>query len=86
MFGCFNKLLDALGIPLESNTYSETVDVMDGNYTVGKGGQMLSAQASRAPPPAFTDDWMLKMAYQWASVFALEAPWRWMPKSMETLH
>jgi hypothetical protein len=60
-FGSFNKLMDGLGIPLERNSYAETIDILDAKYSLGKAGSMLDATTTKAPPPP-TDDWTLKVA------------------------
>jgi hypothetical protein len=44
MFGSFNKLMDGLGIPLEPDTFAETVGTMDDAYTVNKAGSMLAGE------------------------------------------
>lgn len=62
MFGFFNKLMDGLGIPLETDTYQETVDLMDTQFQVGDAaGAMLDSQGQatkqqRMPPPD-KDNW-----------------------------
>jgi len=64
MFGSFNKLMDGLGVPLEPDTYAETADYLDSEYSIAKAGAMmpeLHERQRRKPPPA-VDDWMTKLA------------------------
>lgn len=67
MFGSFNKLMDGLGIPLEPDTFAETVGIMDSKYTVNKAGAMLGLsrtetknQTAKAIPTV--DNWTTKLA------------------------
>lgn len=60
MFGSFNKLMDGLGIPLERDTYAETIEIMDQSYSVRKAGTMVS-EDERKPRPVM-DDWTIKLA------------------------
>ena len=69
MFGSFNKLMDGLGIPLEPDTFAETVGIMDSKYSVNKAGIMLGLnqieakdknRAVKPLPPV--DSWTTKLA------------------------
>ena len=64
MFGAFNKFMDGLGVPLESATYAETVQVIDAGkvkFGAGKAGSMLPEKNEPAPIPP-KDDWTLILA------------------------
>lgn len=68
MFGAFNKLMDGLNIPLEADTYYETVALMDNQYSIGEAaGTMLSKdnKENKLPPPP-VDNWTnyLDILYQ----------------------
>ena len=41
MLGAMNKLMDGLGIPLESETYAETAGIIGANYKLGAAGSIL---------------------------------------------
>lgn len=62
MFGSFNKLMDGLGIPLEPDTFAETVDVMDSKYSVNKAGSMLDQKKNKTKPLPPIDSWTTKLA------------------------
>lgn len=68
MFGSFNKLMDGLGIPLEPDTFAETVGIMDDAYTIHKAGSMLAVEnkTHASEPSPIVDSWttFLHIAYQ----------------------
>lgn len=62
MFGAFNKLMDALGVPLEPDTVAETRDLMGGDWTAGSAGQMVPAEQLSTPAPATDSLWVKAQA------------------------
>ena len=65
MFGAFNKFMDGLAIPLESDIYAETKSHMDGDFvpskpaSIGLNSNDIKDTLLPVPP---VNDWTLKMA------------------------
>ena len=89
MFGSFNKLMDGLGVPLESGAYEETVGIMDERYRAGKAGALLSptdptdtaiatieqGKQGTVPPSPPPDDWTLVVAFLYQAIRPNGAIW-----------
>eukprot|EP00931_Biecheleriopsis_adriatica_P105449 TRINITY_DN80010_c0_g1_i1.p1 TRINITY_DN80010_c0_g1~~TRINITY_DN80010_c0_g1_i1.p1 ORF type:complete len:487 (-),score=83.65 TRINITY_DN80010_c0_g1_i1:118-1521(-) len=67
MFGLLNKLMDGLGVPIESETHSEVANVFGPKWKPSKTAQMLAKDAVLRKPPQ-VDDWRLKLKALWLSM------------------